>query len=78
MLLLQRESLFEFIWCHIFTIRNGQATKSQRVKHLWSNYNPLVSTLKWSFNVCSNPMGLFKNKTGRIVLLVLILEYPGL
>ena len=41
--------------------------ENQSAKHLWSDYNPLVLKVKWTS---------LKKTTERIVLLVLILEYP--
>ena len=67
----------EFNWSHISTTRNTEDMESQGEAHLRSNCNPLVFRVKPSSYACSNCDGFFI-KTGRIVLYVLLSEYPML
>ena len=56
--------IFEFIWSHIFTLRNAEDMEAKVVEQLWSSYNPLVLKVEPSSHTHGNCDAL--KKTGTI------------
>ena len=56
--------IFEFIWSHIFTLRNAEDMEAKVVEQLWRSCNPLVLKVELSSHTHSNCEAL--NKTGTI------------
>ena len=57
--------IFEFIWFHMFAIRNNEDMESQSLEHFWSNYNLLVLEAKSSSYIYSNCDTFLKKKEWR-------------